>query len=584
MSRKHHGSKRRKIFAIDCETDPFKADRLPVPFLWDAYDGESHFTFEHVSDLKHFLEKQNCVAYAHNGGRFDFLMPGFCDGFENLDKIKLINGRLAQFAIGECEYRDSMLIYPESLSSFQKMEIDYTKLEKKVRKQHMVEIMKYLHCDTESLYKLVKYFIDTYGFKLTIAGAAMAFWEGSSHVTAPRSSRKFFDSCSPFYYGGRVQVFRGGILNEKFTALDINSAYPFAMLHDHPLSTEYHELASIPKCDPIIPQSLYRIRARSAGALPFRDGDSVTFPADNNTRTFDVTGWELLAGLETNTVDVSQILFRRDFRENVKFTKYIRHFYDLKKTAGIEHGKQSAEYLFAKRMMNALSGKFGAHPDEYRNFYLFEGDYEEHITKCKLCKGKRGGCPLCGDSGTNGKSLHGRIGKFAVVGEPLGEDELRYYNIATIASITGFVRAYLWRHLCALWMAGRHPIYCDTDCAVFTGGVQGLPETFKIGGELGEWSIDGEFANGGIGGKKMYAFRYINAKRGKDNYGNEKITEWKTACKGARLDAGDIVRVAGGKTVTYSPIAPTLRFGSPGRFIKRRISQTGVVAESDKRR
>ena len=30
---------KRKLIAIDCETDPFKAGRVPEPFIWGMYDG-----------------------------------------------------------------------------------------------------------------------------------------------------------------------------------------------------------------------------------------------------------------------------------------------------------------------------------------------------------------------------------------------------------------------------------------------------------------------------------------------------------------------------------------------------------------
>ena len=34
-----------------------------------------------------------------------------------------------------------------------------------------------------------------------------------------------------------------------------------------------------------------------------------------------------------------------------------------------------------------------------------------------------------------------------------------FYNVATAASITGFVRAFMWRAICD----SEEPLYCDTD-------------------------------------------------------------------------------------------------------------------------
>jgi hypothetical protein len=117
----------RPLITIDCETDPFKPDRMPVPFLWDAYDGQKHYTCSGVDELLRYLSGRKSLVYAHNGGRFDFLMPGFLDSISDKQQIKIINGRLASFTIGENEFRDSMLIFPESLKSFCKLEIDYCK-------------------------------------------------------------------------------------------------------------------------------------------------------------------------------------------------------------------------------------------------------------------------------------------------------------------------------------------------------------------------------------------------------------------------------------------------------------------------
>lgn len=562
----------RKLYAIDCETDPFKAGRVPEPFLWDAFDGTTHFTYERVSDLKHFLEGHRCVAYAHNGGRFDFLMPDMLKGIEVGSDVKLINGRLGQFRIGECEYRDSMLIYPESLSSFQKLEIDYSKLERNRRRHHMEEIIKYLHVDTESLFKLVKYFLDTYGNSLTIAGAAMKFWSTQANIEPPRSNSTFFHEHKEYYYGGRVQVWKGGIINEPFVACDINSAYPFAMLEKHPYSTTFDEVENVDIRAPIIPQSLYHCRARSNGCLPYREAGAITFPADNNTREFYCTGWELAAGLDTGSVDLSCIMVRKDFHKLIDFKKYVGHFYRLKNEAAESEGKKSAAYLFAKRMMNALSGKFGAHPDEYLKYILTESKYAYFLTRCQFCRGD--GCVACDHTGQSDRyTAHGQVGGFAIIGEQLDEMEKRFYNIATIASITGHTRAYLWRHAIGVLRAGRDLIYCDTDCLVFTGETP--LSHFKLGKELGQWSADKAYDRGGIGGKKLYAFH---------ERGGSGEDAWKTACKGARLTAKQIMAVAGGREVVYKPDAPTMRVGNEPKFINRRIRQTGTVAKMDKRR
>lgn len=522
--------KGRQLAVCDCETDPFLFGRIPKPFLWDFFDGKNHITIEHTSDFIAFIENQPpTICYAHNGGKFDYHMPGFLDALEPFAKITIINGRLAKFTIGEVEFRDSVNILPIALADYKKEEIDYTKFEADVRKFHMPEIVEYLHKDTEYLYEIVKKFRDTYGDGLTLAGSAMKFWQQRSGIEAPKSTGGFYREVSPYYYGGRVECFRKGIIDEPFKMVDINSAYPFAMLHDHPLSTDYtesvpkHESHSIPD---IIPQSLYSVAGISNGGLPFRDGgNSLRFPSDADVRNYRVTGWELIAGIKTNTLRIVKIYSRKDFRQFINFNKYIHYFYDIKKSAA----KESAEYIFAKLFMNSLYGKFGANPDAYSNFQIIPPQFV-HAAKM------------------DGSRFAGELGKWAVIETDLEEAQKRYYNVATAASITGFVRAYLWEHVCKVRASGGEVLYCDTDSMAYTGSADG----FRLDKELGGWSDEGRFKRGGIGGKKLYAFEYEKPK-----YKDGKEIKYKFGCKGVRITAEQILEVCSGKTVQYKREAPS---------------------------
>jgi DNA polymerase elongation subunit (family B) len=143
--------------------------------------------------------------------------------------------------------------------------------------------------------------------------------------------------------------------------------------------------------------------------------------------------------------------------------------------------------------------------------------------------------------------------------EPLAEEEMRFFNVATAASITGYVRAFLWRTICALRRSGAEVFYCDTDSITFAGE---LPAEVKIGKELGEWSNDGEFTEGGIAGKKLYAFHGVDG-------------EWKTGCKGVRLTPEELMKVAAGEVVKYEREAPSYSFGSSPRYLTRNVRKTG---------
>src|SRR5579859_1454731 len=117
----------RPIWTLDCETDPFKKDRIPRPFIWGLYDGENDNYYEYVcevpSELVEFISRQRILIYAHNGGRFDYHY--LRDSINSDQPLMVINGRIARAYIGEAEIRDSINILPVALKTFAKDDIDY---------------------------------------------------------------------------------------------------------------------------------------------------------------------------------------------------------------------------------------------------------------------------------------------------------------------------------------------------------------------------------------------------------------------------------------------------------------------------
>jgi len=528
----------RRVATIDCETDPFKFRRVPKPFLWVIFDGERYYDFTAVSDAIHFLKDKRWVVYAHNGGKFDYHMPGFLAEMEAGSKLMIINGRIARFEIGECEFRDSCNILPIALKDYAKDKIDYENFEKGKREKFMPQILEYCKADCRYLWELVTAFRDKYGDGLTLAGSAMKVWEHQFHQDIPQSSAGFYGRLSQFYYGGRVECFRTGIIEEPFNLFDINSAYPYAMMHEHPISTEF----SVVDCGTgaeIIPQSFYVVDGKPLGCFPSRAKNGLEFKKGEMGRYF-VTGWELLAARETDSLKNWNIYARYDFAETTNFRRYVEHFYEIKKNSE----KQSPDYLMSKLLMNGLYGKYGADPDNYANYEIEDKRFIDAARQ-------------------EGKEFAGELGPWAVLKSELLEEQKRYYNVATAASITGFVRAYLWRHIKAIEKEGGRVLYCDTDSIACTGKA---PKSMKIGKDLGEWGNDGNFEFGAIAGKKLYAFK-------------KKDGTWKTGCKGVRISPEEIVRVAKGEDVTYQREAPSfgIRKGKieGPRFVTRIVRKTG---------
>lgn len=560
-------SYRRPIAVLDCESDPFKIGRIPRPFLWGFWDGgfmdeeTPYYEFETVVEVVEFLRDKEYIVYAHNGGKFDFHY--MLEHIEPFDELMIISGRLAKFHIGICEFRDSFNILPVPLAEYKKTEIDYGIFEPKerVKTKNRQKIRSYLRDDCRFLYELVSQFVERYGLQMTQAGASMRQWQKISSLKPPKSDADFYSEFHPYYYGGRCECFEVGLIEEPFESVDINSAYPRAMLEKHPYYLEFHTVDG----DPGLTReetgpAFFKVRAVSRGAFPFRDvDDSLWFPRDDEPREYYVTGWELLAARDTGTVEDLEILECRYFETLISFSDYVYKFYNERKLAA-KNGDKAGK-LFGKLFMNSLYGKFAMNPDEFHSYTVLDPDLIGYLDEANAEKWV--------EYNKKPYTFAGELGPWVLGRADLNDNEKRYYNIATAASVTGWVRAYLWRAV----QQCEGVIYTDTDCVVARkiGPVE-------IGPELGQWEIEGRFTRGGVAGKKLYAFKYrpgtgpVDKKTGKRK-------AWKLASKGVKLNARQIMKVARGGKVTYDPEVPTYSVYRKPQFVQRDIVATGKTAD-----
>ena len=522
---------KRPFWAGDCETDPFKYARVPKPFIWGIWTGAGYHEFNTAAEMVEFIRDCDVIIYFHNGGKFDlhFLLEWI-----NLEeKVTVINGRLVVAHIGKCELRDSWNLLPVPLAAINKDDFDYTLLEESERNKPgvMAKIRRYLMSDCINLYNAVADFEGEYGRHLTLAGAAMAQWEKLSGKAKPSTDREFFQKFSAWYCGGRVQCFQKGKIDGPIQYKDINSAYPWAMLTEHPYDPEY---ITTKRPTEYKATSFLTVECISNGCLPYKDERGViTYPDDNETRTFHVVGHELKVGEETGTVRNVRLLESIDFLGQSDFKTYILHFWGRR----VEFRAQGndSQVLFAKLLMTNLYGKFGANPDNYGNFICVPlAEMEAYMT--------------------DGYEFDGMIGPHALLRAPLDDWQTKFINVATAASITSQVRSKLWRAI----VASEDPVYCDTDSLM--ARVVHIDE----GKEIGEWGDEGTASTVYIAGKKMYLCEGIFSKDGKP----------KMATKGVRLTPDQIRRAAMGQTVTAQSEAPTFRLRGAPVFQSRNIKAT----------
>jgi hypothetical protein len=514
-------------WACDCETDPFKHGRVPEPFIWGAYNPhlQEYHEFDTVEEFIAFTQERGGIYYAHNGGKFDWYF--IIQYIDLMRPVKVINGRLAKFYIGEAEFRDSYSILPVPLSAYKKVEFDYRKLERDVRAKHMPEIKHYLYTDCVYLSDLISVFRTDHGNKLTLAGAAMADYEARSGIDTDNTNAEYYAEFYSYYAGGRVESFARGEVSGPLSVIDINSAYPFAMLNRHACGTSYTSVNSLDNLTrDEIARAFITCRAVSTGAFFYRDETGLKFPSDGATRQFHVTGWEYLAALDTGTLQGFELIEARVFNNSRDFAPYVNHWYSKRledKRAG-----RDADQLIDKLFLNSLYGKFGTDAGKYKDYEIIESKFQFHAMT------ERGGDWHL-EHMFNGRSLMSR---------PASEAARRYYNVATAASVTGYVRAMLWRALNKC----RAVSYCDTD-SIIAGDITALeldPDT------LGAWKLEAEAVKGYFAGKKLYAVELVTP----DKHGNK----FKTASKGVRLSAADIIEVAKGAEITWNNDAPTFRF------------------------
>ena len=523
----------RNFATADSETDPFLFGRVPAPFIWGFYDEKLDEPFKYffnTNDFIDFIKDYKGIIYMHNGGKFDFYF--LFNALAPQSKVIVINGRIAKLKIGDCEIRDSYLLLPVPLSAYQKDEIDYDIMEKdkRFKNNNMREIVAYLKGDCKYLYDILKANFDDYGQKLTLASSAFDYWNKgyNPEKKKPNSGKAFYEHFNKFYYGGRVECFTKGIINQEFQVYDINSAYPYAMQFNHPSGNNYNVLSELPEN---YNECFIQFKGVSRGVLPFRERGKLLFPNDNETREYFATGWEYALGIEKGLIDTHEIIRVYQFEKSISFKNYVDHFFKMKASY---KDNDPARYLLTKLYLNSLYGKFGQSSLKYRDYELIEKpDIEDYID--------------------NNYDFEGEIGNCALMSSPISENHMKFYNVLTAASITGFVRAYLYRHI----LECENPLYCDTDSIAFTG-----KGNFIEGKALGEWEKEGDFEKGAIGGKKLYAFKY------KDK------NKYKISSKGARLNEKDIFSIAMGEEILYKNNAPTFSIGKEPIFIQRKIKMT----------
>lgn len=540
---------KRLVAVCDAETDPFAHEATIEPFIWGFYDGERYLEFTDTREFVNFVKPQKLLLYAHNGGKFDWM---FLLQFVNDSRVQIINGRWISMNLGNTELRDSLAIVPLSLKKFEgKKEIKHWKLAKENRKQHWQEIREYLHADCTTLYEVVTRSRALTGKRSTIASNAMAYCKKLG-IDPGKTSNGFDERFRPFYFGGRVQFQFGTYDGGKI--IDVRSAYPFAMCHDHATGTDFIDADSLRGLSrEQIGRSFITLECFSNGAFPLRDETThgLLFPIGYGE--YKITGWEFLAAHDLRLLSDVRITSVRYTAATINFRPYVDEWFKLKRNSL----KSSVDYIIAKIMLNSLYGKLSENPANYKDYIVAPAgqgvDWDN-------------GWELAGSF--PGHEIHCRDVLWRYQHDEHGNETedwrgwRLYKNVATGASITGFTRAHWLRAAHAVGI--DHVLYGDTDSLILDRYAD--LSRLDLSDNLGAWEVEEPcFKVAHIVRKKLYAVQLstIDPETGKLGI--------KIASKGSRLKFSDFPPLMAGKEILWKSESPTYALDGSPSYLKRII-------------
>jgi hypothetical protein len=550
--------------------------------VWGYYDlTVGYQVFHSTQEFTVFLLTRECIVYAHNGGKFDFMyLLAFLPPHE-IVKVQIINGRIVSMKFGKATLVDSLAAVPVGLGSIKKDEIEYWKMGAGVRAEHMPEIIEYMRGDCIYLHELMTAYRRDAGKKKTIASNALAH-ANKLGIDPGKTNARFDRNYREFYFGGRTQCFQPGHF-KNVSVFDIKSSYPRAMMEYH--STGNADVFKVTDTlDGLtrneIERSFITLRCYADGCFPKRPDNSEGLHFPHAHGEYNVTGWEYIAALDLGLMDDIEILEVKYSSEKITFRDYVMHWFDYKES----HPKKTDPIgnTIGKIMMNSLYGKLAQDPEKYYDYKIVPTGFalpcndpriNEKTKICRVCEFAENDHGWTFYTTFEGKTFHRResLWKHKHRWGDDWESKNLYKNVATGASITGYARAALLRAMHAVGI--EHVIYTDTDSLIVTehANTNVLPQ----GKQLGDWECEVACAREAhFAGKKQYAIEMDAKAKCSCNERNGKCSKHKVVNKGARLTWNEMVKIVDGEAILYKAQAPTFSLARGVKPMVRMIRRT----------
>lgn len=277
-------------------------------------------------------------------------------------------------------------------------------------------------------------------------------------------------SGSGAYYGGRVEMFYKGIINEPIKVADINSCYPKVMRDFQYPATELIEHSSIHTHEFGIGK--FTVRVPESAFVP-----PLPYKSETGRLFFPVgvfTGWwtyaEVRYAMELGTEILAEHAGEGTHVGCSPFSEFIDDFYGQrlvhKKKLQKNPDDTDAKFndLFLKLFQNNLYGKWCQHKPSMK------------LTRFRLPAHKLAQLKIYKEF---------KIGPFYSY-SIAREKPPNTANYLWGVYVTSYARIFLHRQIMAVIAGGGRVIYCDTDSIMFTGPSGEL----KFGNELGELSLE----------------------------------------------------------------------------------------------
>jgi hypothetical protein len=506
-------------------TDP-EAGEETEPFVTAFFDGKTHAQWwGHgcQSDLARYIESQSgkMIVYARNGGRADFyhLLPWI-----DRRELMVIDSRIVRCWIGPHQLRDSWAITPFDLY---KDPVDYSDYHKDMREGKRAEIQASLCVTLNDEFKLCKRFVEEFGEYSTLGAVSSRVL--SHHVPYWRGTEAYDESMRKrFYFGGRNELFRSGVIEGDIREYDVSSMYGSVMCdYLHPVGTKF----SIGKR--IGPKTCFVVvKGENHGAFCIRSRDTGELVFGTQQGEYAVSIHEFNAGVESGSFRVRKVIEAYNWERLGEFSGFVRPYYDKRITCSRSGDYWGTEIY--KNLINAAYGKFSQNPSRYCDYYLTDrGCKPARKGEWVIAVRSRAGC---------GYTLWKQPARHMV-----------WMNVATAASITGAARARLLEGM----QKTKGWIYCDTDSLICDG-----PTKIEVGkGEMGKWKLEHRATTAAMVRKKIYA---LFGKKGEC---------LKIAHSGCSLTPDEVLRAAQGERLEKVDLAPTFSLSGGVEFRKYTVSR-----------